>query len=81
MALNLDGLIPATVLPMDDDARIDEAALRAYIRWVVDQGPVNRTAGSRRSISQGSHPEFEFSVVQRAAAYLRQQACATLTAA
>ena len=40
MALNLDGLIPATVLPMDDDARIDEAALRAYIRWVADQGPV-----------------------------------------
>ncbi|MGH2474851.1 MAG: dihydrodipicolinate synthase family protein [Candidatus Limnocylindrales bacterium] len=40
MALNLDGLIPATVLPMDADGRIDEPALRSYIRWVVDQGPV-----------------------------------------
>ena len=40
MALNLDGLIPATVLPMDADGGIDEAALRSYIGWVVDQGPV-----------------------------------------
>jgi 4-hydroxy-tetrahydrodipicolinate synthase len=40
MSLDLDGLIPATVLPMDADGRIDEPALRAYIRWVVDQGPV-----------------------------------------
>lgn len=40
MALNLDGLIPATVLPMDVDGQIDEPALRAYIGWVVAQGPV-----------------------------------------
>lgn len=40
MALNLDGLIPATVLPMDADGRIDEPALRQYIGWVVAQGPV-----------------------------------------
>ncbi len=40
MALNLNGLIPATVLPMDGDGEIDEAALRSYIGWVVGQGPV-----------------------------------------
>jgi 4-hydroxy-tetrahydrodipicolinate synthase len=40
MALNLDGLIPATVLPMAVDGSIDEPALRSYIRWVVEQGPV-----------------------------------------
>ena len=40
MALNLDGLIPATVLPMTADGSIDEPALRSYIAWVVDQGPV-----------------------------------------
>ncbi len=40
MALDLDGLIPATVLPMDADGRIDEPALRQYIAWVVEQGPV-----------------------------------------
>ena len=40
MALNLNGLIPATVLPMDADGGIDEPALRSYIGWVVDQGPV-----------------------------------------
>ena len=40
MALNLDGLIPATVLPMDADGGIDEPALRSYIGWVVAQGPV-----------------------------------------
>jgi dihydrodipicolinate synthase/N-acetylneuraminate lyase len=40
MALNLDGLIPATVLPMHEDGAIDEPALRSYIAWVVEQGPV-----------------------------------------
>jgi 4-hydroxy-tetrahydrodipicolinate synthase len=40
MALNLDGLIPATVLPMHADGSIDEPGLRSYIAWVVEQGPV-----------------------------------------
>ena len=40
MALDLDGLIPATVLPMDADGRIDEPTLRTYIGWVAAQGPV-----------------------------------------
>ena len=40
MALKLNGLIPATVLPMDADGGIDEASLRSYIDWVVGQGPV-----------------------------------------
>ena len=40
MALNLNGLIPATILPMDADGRIDERALRSYIAWVAAQGPV-----------------------------------------
>jgi 4-hydroxy-tetrahydrodipicolinate synthase len=40
MTLDLNGLIPATVLPMDADGRIDEPALRAYIAWVVAQGPI-----------------------------------------
>jgi dihydrodipicolinate synthase/N-acetylneuraminate lyase len=40
MTLNLDGLIPATVLPMHADGSIDEPALRSYIGWVANQGPV-----------------------------------------
>jgi 4-hydroxy-tetrahydrodipicolinate synthase len=40
MTLDLDGLIPATVLPMHADGSIDEPALRSYIGWVVAQGPV-----------------------------------------
>lgn len=40
MNLNLNGLIPATVLPMKAHGEIDEAALRGYIRWISAQGPV-----------------------------------------
>jgi dihydrodipicolinate synthase/N-acetylneuraminate lyase len=40
MTLDLDGLIPATVLPMHPNGSIDEAALRAYIGWIAAQGPV-----------------------------------------
>jgi 4-hydroxy-tetrahydrodipicolinate synthase len=40
MSIDLKGLIPATVVPMDADGNPDEPALREYIRWVADQGPV-----------------------------------------
>jgi len=40
MTLDFGGLIPATVLPMTASAEPDEAQLRSYIRWVVQQGPV-----------------------------------------
>jgi 4-hydroxy-tetrahydrodipicolinate synthase len=40
MTLDFGGLIPATVLPMTASAEPDEAQLRPYIRWVVQQGPV-----------------------------------------
>ncbi len=40
MTLNLDGLIPATVLPMHADGSIDEDGLRSYIAWVAEQQPV-----------------------------------------
>src|SRR5258708_38321747 len=39
MKLDLGGLIPATVLPMTEDARVDEDGLRKYIRAVAKAGP------------------------------------------
>jgi 4-hydroxy-tetrahydrodipicolinate synthase len=39
MKLDLRGLIPATVLPMTEDARVDEDGLRKYIRTVAAAGP------------------------------------------
>jgi dihydrodipicolinate synthase/N-acetylneuraminate lyase len=40
MSLELNGLIPATVVPMDAKGDPDEPALRRYVRWVAEQGPV-----------------------------------------
>jgi 4-hydroxy-tetrahydrodipicolinate synthase len=40
MTIDLDGLIPATVLPMSAGGVIDETALRRYVRWIAGQGPV-----------------------------------------
>jgi 4-hydroxy-tetrahydrodipicolinate synthase len=34
-SLDLRGLIPATVLPLDEREQVDEAALRAYVRWLL----------------------------------------------
>ncbi|MFW5897199.1 MAG: dihydrodipicolinate synthase family protein [Bacillota bacterium] len=36
--IKLHGIIPATVLPMTEDYRIDEPALSRYIEWLLDQG-------------------------------------------
>jgi len=38
--VRLDGLIPATVLPMTADGAIDEPGLRRYLRWIAAQRPV-----------------------------------------
>lgn len=40
MTLDLNGLIPATVLPMKAGGTIDEPALRRFIGWISAQGPV-----------------------------------------
>jgi 4-hydroxy-tetrahydrodipicolinate synthase len=37
-AIDLKGIIPATVLPMTQDGEIDEPELRRYIRWIAGQG-------------------------------------------
>lgn len=37
-ALDLAGIIPAVCLPMTADEKIDERALRKYIRWVAGHG-------------------------------------------
>ena len=37
-ALDLKGIIPATILPLTRDAEIDEPELRRYIRWIAGQG-------------------------------------------
>jgi 4-hydroxy-tetrahydrodipicolinate synthase len=38
--INLNGIIPAIVTPMSPEAALDLAALRHYVRWLVEQGPV-----------------------------------------
>ena len=38
MALDLKGIIPATILPMTAEGEIDESELRKYIRWIAAQG-------------------------------------------
>ncbi|MFQ5711250.1 MAG: dihydrodipicolinate synthase family protein [Candidatus Geothermarchaeales archaeon] len=35
VSLTLQSIIPATVLPMTPDYRIDEEALRSYVRWLI----------------------------------------------
>ncbi len=38
--LDLHGIIPAIVTPMNADAEVDYAALTRYVNWLVEQGPV-----------------------------------------
>ncbi len=37
---DLQGIIPATIVPMREDYSIDFGALERYLEWVVGQGPV-----------------------------------------
>ncbi len=38
--LNLQGIIPATIVPMRKDYGIDFEAFRRYLEWIIGLGPV-----------------------------------------
>src|ERR1044071_1142100 len=38
--IDLRGIIPAIVTPMTNDGALDLPALRRYVQWLADQGPV-----------------------------------------
>src|SRR5919197_6128737 len=38
--LDLRGIIPAIVTPMTNDGELDLPALRRYVQWLAEQGPV-----------------------------------------
>jgi 4-hydroxy-tetrahydrodipicolinate synthase len=38
--IDLRGIIPALVTPMNNDGEIDLPALKRYVQWLADQGPV-----------------------------------------
>jgi 4-hydroxy-tetrahydrodipicolinate synthase len=38
--IDLRGIIPAIVTPMTNEGELDLPALRRYVQWLVDQGPV-----------------------------------------
>src|SRR5215213_9983588 len=38
--IDLRGIIPAIVTPMTNEGELDLAALKRYVRWLADQGPV-----------------------------------------
>ena len=53
MNLDLRGLIPATVLPMTTDARIDEPALRRYMQHIAAAGP--KAIAINADTGEGAH--------------------------
>lgn len=53
--LRFDGIIPATVLPMDDRGDVDEEGLRHYLRWLLPQGIV----GLAVNVDTGEGPHLE----------------------
>ncbi len=59
--LNLEGIIPATIVPMRQDYSLDIAAFRNYIRWMVDLGPVglavNADTGEGPYLTSGERAE------------------------
>lgn len=71
MALNLNGLIPATVLPMTPDYQPDLPALRRYLDWLVPQGPVglaiNVDTGEGPHLSQRERQAVLETVVEQVA--------------
>ena len=54
-ALELAGIIPATVTPMTEDLQVDVVALRSYIAWLLDQG----VHGVAVNVDTGEGPQLD----------------------
>ena len=62
--VRLDGLIPATVLPMTAGGAIDEPGLRRYIRWIAAQGPVALAVNADTGEGPGLEPRERVRVIE-----------------
>ena len=54
-ALDLAGIIPATVTPMTEDLQVDVDALRSYMEWLLDQG----VHGVAVNVDTGEGPQLD----------------------
>ena len=68
--LNLRGIIPAIVTPMTAEGNLDLAGLRAYVEWLVAQGPValavNVDTGEGPHLTEGERRQTIEAVVEAA---------------
>jgi len=64
--LNLEGIIPAVIVPMRQDYSIDFAAFRRYLEWVISQGPVGLAVNVDTGEGPYLTPEERVQVIQTA---------------
>jgi 4-hydroxy-tetrahydrodipicolinate synthase len=62
--LDLEGIIPAIIVPMRQDFSIDFEALRGYLDWVVSQGPVGLAVNVDTGEGPYLTPEERVQVIQ-----------------
>jgi 4-hydroxy-tetrahydrodipicolinate synthase len=71
MAGGLDGIIPPMTTPFDDDGAIDEGAVRAQVRWLIDQGvhgiAVGGSTGEGQTLEHDELRRLVATVVEAAA--------------
>ncbi|MGE5248605.1 MAG: dihydrodipicolinate synthase family protein [Bacteroidota bacterium] len=67
-ALNLEGIIPAVIVPMRKDFSIDFEAFRYYLDWIISQGPVGLAVNVDTGEGPYLTPEERAQVIQTARA-------------
>lgn len=65
-ATNLEGIIPAIIVPMRSDYSIDEKAFEAYLEWVISQGPVGLAVNVDTGEGPYLSPEERVKVIESA---------------
>ena len=75
MTARLDGLVAATVLPMNAQGDPDESGLRRYIRWIADQG----VAGVAVNVDTGEGPHLTQSERVRILEVVREELPRSIT--
>lgn len=64
--LNLEGIIPAVIVPMRRDYSIDFDAFRHYLQWIVSQGPVGLAVNVDTGEGPYLTPDERIQVIQAA---------------
>ena len=64
-AVNVRGIIPATVLPMTEGGKMDSTSMKSYYDWLIEQGVCEVAVNADTGEGPHLYPEEKLAVLEK----------------